>query len=214
VTEGAGPSPLRVDADGRRSAGGRDPARILLVGLRGAGKSTAGRELARTSGRGFVDLDLELEATAGRTIRTLIEQEGEPGLRAREAALLASTLARLEAEAAAAVVATGGGVIERAESRALLRSAFTVYLAAAPEALAARVAADRARDRPGLVSGGPLAEARALLARRDPLYLDVACAVVDAGRPLDVVVSELVALSDSLSGWGRASARPPRPTAP
>ncbi len=167
---------------------------ICLVGLRGAGKSTLGARLAAASGRAFVDLDRAVEGRAGRSIRALFEEQGEAGFRALEARTLAETLALFGAEGAPpAVIATGGGVVERSENRALLRPAFTIYLAASPDVLAARVTGDASSDRPALSEGGPLAEAQALFARRDPLYREVADAVIDASGAIDEVLAALLA---------------------
>lgn len=169
------------------------PRPLCLVGLRGAGKTSVGAALAERLGRPFVDLDRALERRCGRTIPELLA-EGQAAFRQREASVLRFALAFLTGSERGVVIATGGGVVLSPQNRALLREAAqVVYLRAAPEVLAARVAADEAEERPALVEGGPLAEAQALLAERDPLYREVAARVVSAGRPLDEVVDELVA---------------------
>ena len=54
---------------GRR---GSAPERtIALVGLMGVGKSSVGRRLAQRLGMPFADGDVEIEAAAGMTSRTL-----------------------------------------------------------------------------------------------------------------------------------------------
>src|SRR5207247_4598479 len=65
-----------------------------------------------------VDADAPLELRAGRTIRAIFAEEGEAGFREREAALLAE-ICRGQRQ----VVATGGGVILRADNRQRLREA-------------------------------------------------------------------------------------------
>jgi len=131
------------------------------------------------SGRKFVDLDQVLERRMGQSIPQLLAA-GEVGFRRLEADLLRTCLELLcLGTPQASVLATGGGVVEDAGSRQLLRALPVVYLEAAPAVLAARVSAD-AQERPALVSGGPLAEAQALLERRDPLYREVATHVVSA----------------------------------
>jgi shikimate kinase len=166
---------------------------LVLVGLRGAGKSTVGRRVAERLGRPFVDLDCVVEGNAGVTIRSLFAEQGERAFRDLEGSALAETL-RLVPRA---VVATGGGVVLRAENRAALAGTFVVYLAGSPEVLAARVAADpsSADGRPALADGGPLVEATKLLAVRDPLYREVASVVVDVQRSVsEVLEAVLVAL--------------------
>ncbi|MGE0712850.1 MAG: shikimate kinase [Planctomycetota bacterium] len=174
------------------------PPPLCLVGPRGAGKSSAGALLAAALGRAFVDLDRVLERRHRAPVAALL-REGEAGFRARERAALAETLSLLAAGVTrASVLATGGGAVLAPESRALLRTLGRVaYLRAPAEVLGARVARDGAAERPALLAGGPLAEAAAVLAAREPLYLEVAERVVDATRPLEEVVAELVAWGGS-----------------
>ena len=56
---------------------------IYLIGLMGAGKSTAGKMLARTLGRDFYDSDEEIVHRTGASIPTIFEIEGEAGFRER-----------------------------------------------------------------------------------------------------------------------------------
>ncbi|HBP18909.1 MAG TPA: shikimate kinase [Planctomycetes bacterium] len=166
---------------------------LCLVGPRGAGKTSAGALLAERLERTFVDLDRALERRCGRSIPELLA-EGLPAFRQHEASVLEFALAFLSGAERGVVIATGGGVVLLPQNRLLLRQAAEVaYLHADPEVLAARVSADAEEERPPLVEGGPLAEAQAVLAARDPLYREVAGAVVDAARPLPEVVAELVA---------------------
>ena len=141
-----------------------------------------------------MDLDASLEGRAGASIAELFAREGEAGFRERESEHLRTvvTLLCLGTERRC-VIATGGGVVERPENRRLLGALPTLYLHAAPELLAARVAGDAA-ERPALVPGGPLAEARALYERRDPLYREVSQRVISAeDSPAEVAALALAA---------------------
>ena len=85
---------------------------VFLVGPMGAGKSTIGRRLARHFGLAFIDLDDELEARTGASVKLIFELEGEAGFRARESALLAS-----EAEPVVErVLASAAAMFEAGES--------------------------------------------------------------------------------------------------
>lgn len=151
------------------------PANLFLVGMMGAGKTTAGRLLARRLGRHFIDTDHEIEARCGVGIPLIFEIEGEAGFRTREARALEELTARDDI-----VLATGGGAVLRAENRRRLAARGTViYLHALPEALYRRVRSDR--NRPLLATDDPLARLTELYAERDPLYREIADVVVETG---------------------------------
>lgn len=178
---------------------------LYLIGYRGSGKTTAGQVLAGRLGRAFLDADAVLEADAGMTIARIFAAEGEPGFRDRETATLRKLAAR-----PAAVVATGGGVILRAENRELLRATgFVVWLTADPETLWRRIVTDPTTGdrRPNLTAGGGLDEVRAVLAAREPLYRGAAHLTVAAARSPDAVAADIL---PAWEGW----LCPPPPPAP
>jgi shikimate kinase / 3-dehydroquinate synthase len=108
---------------------------LALVGFMGAGKTTVGREVARLTGRPFVDLDEELERRHGPIAR-IFEERGEPEFRVLEAQLAAEVLGADEP----AVVALGGGAVTAEEIRGFLDlRAFTVWLQVSPDEAWARV---------------------------------------------------------------------------
>lgn len=174
---------------------------LALVGPRCSGKTTVGRALAARLGVPFVDLDDELVALAAReghacaSAGELLAAVGEPRFRDLEARALAAALAAGET----AVLATGGGCVERAESRALLRErARAVLLDEDPAVLVRRLRADPT-PRPALEGRDAAAELPAVAARRRPLYLEVARAVVACeGRGADALARELAALWPAL----------------
>ena len=167
------------------------PENIFLVGLMGAGKSTVGRLLARRLSKRFVDTDHEIEKRNGVTIPVIFEIEGEDGFRRREQEVLMDL-----AQEQGLVLSTGGGIVLRPENREALRNhGFVVYLNARPELLAERTKHDRSR--PLLNVEDPLSRLRQLYAVRDPLYRDVAHAVVETGRgaPQQVVQAILAEIT-------------------
>lgn len=173
------------------------PDRMILVGLRGAGKTACGLKLSEIAGAGFVDTDDLVERAAGLTIAQIFEREGENGFRKRESRAVAQLSGRPVPE----VVATGGGVVLRhANRQALSQLGVSVYLRAPAEVLAGRVAGapDTASRRPPLLGQDPAKEMEALTRQREPLYLELAHVVVESDRPVDQVVHRLLALWQSL----------------
>jgi shikimate kinase len=185
------------DTSSRRES--RDGKGLVLVGYRGTGKSTVGRLLAKRTGRPFVDADDEIEARAGRSIRTIFEESGEPAFRDWEERVL-----REVAEAQpGSILATGGGAILREVNRRVLRSfGLVVWLRAEPLVLARRLEEDaRTRStRPALTSAGAIDEIADVLTVRTPLYEEVAHVSVETeGKPAHEVADWI------LETWSRVS---------
>ena len=136
---------------------------VYLTGFMGAGKSAVGRELAARLGLRFVDLDDRIVERAGREIATIFDELGEATFRDLES----EELGRV-ADEAASVVATGGGVVERASNvRRMEATGTVVYLKADFDLLARRAGTDRGPSRP--LFRDPEA-ARRRLRRRRPAY--------------------------------------------
>jgi shikimate kinase len=152
------------------------PQNIFLVGPMGAGKSTIGRQLAEALGYEFLDSDQEIQRRTGVDIPTIFEYEGEEGFRKRERQVI-EDLAQREG----VVLATGGGVVLRADNRQQLAArGFVIYLHCSPEQQYARTSRDR--NRPLLATDDPLQRLRDLMSEREPIYRQVADMVVSTER--------------------------------
>ncbi len=156
-------------------------ARVVLVGLPGAGKSTLARALAERLGCAVLDTDEVLARRVATPAATYLRDAGEERFRAAEVEAL------VEALDADAVVATGAGVVTRADARDLLAGERTLWLDAPDATLLERVAGG---DRP-LLGEHPAAALARLRAERSPLYRAVASAVVDTSGPLDEALERL-----------------------
>ncbi|HEY7773129.1 MAG TPA: shikimate kinase [Marinagarivorans sp.] len=166
---------------------------IVLVGPMGAGKSTVGRLLASRLGFGFVDTDSVIEDRTGADIPWIFDVEGEEGFRNRETAVLQDLLS----EQSPMVIATGGGIVTRAENIPLLRELGQVFfLQASLEQLTARTSKDK--KRPLLQVKDPKAKIEQLLRERTPLYQQAAHAnIVTDVRGAKGVVHQICAHLES-----------------
>lgn len=152
------------------------PNNIFLVGPMGAGKSTVGRQLAKSLNMEFVDCDREIEDRTGVSISIIFDVEGEEGFRKRERAMIEQLTER-----DGIVLATGGGAVLDEENRARLRTrGFAIYLNAPIDLLLERTARDK--HRPLLQTEDPKGKLMALAEEREPLYQQVADMVVKTDR--------------------------------
>lgn len=160
---------------------------VFLVGPMGAGKSTIGRLLAAELNLNFRDSDRVIEERTGADIPWIFDMEGEEGFRERETAVLLELTNEREA-----VIATGGGIVLRAQNREMMKSSgFVCYLTASIEQLVERTARDK--KRPLLQVENPRQKIIDLLALRDPLYHDAADFVVNTDRRSPKAVAQEIA---------------------
>ena len=165
---------------------------LLLIGPRASGKSTVGPRLAGRLGLPFADLDDDALAASGRTsVREVFAADGEPVWRQLETRCLLAWIA-----GPAGILALGGGapvhppITAAIEAMRERGTGWVVLLDVSEAELVRRLAADTG-DRPGLLGDDPVAEVRALLERRRPVYAALADVVVDAAGPPDAVAGEI-----------------------
>src|SRR5215218_5636096 len=169
------------------AAQGRTFAGIALIGLRGAGKSTLGKMLAKHIGWDFVELNKEIEAQNGLSVAEIIALYGQEGFRRMEQAALSQLLARKELM----VLATGGGIVSEPLTFDLILSSFyTIWLKAEPEEHMARVRG-QGDLRPMADDRSAMAELRNILVSREPLYARASAVVDTAGLSVDAAASRL-----------------------
>lgn len=160
---------------------------IYLVGLMGAGKTTIGRQLARTLKIPFYDSDKAIEERTGVDIPTIFEFEGEEGFRNREQKMIQQLT-----EIKGIVMATGGGAVLREENRKLLsENGFVIYLHCDVDKLLERTRRDS--QRPLLNTQDPKERLESLFDQRKPLYISIADFTIDTGilQSKDVVTQIL-----------------------
>ncbi|CBY01360.1 similar to pentafunctional polypeptide AROM [Plenodomus lingam JN3] len=108
---------LSTHSHGSKAASKSADRSIFIIGMRGAGKTTAGGWAARTLGRPLIDLDTALEEHVGMTIPEFISTRGWDGFRDEELQLLKRTV---KEKPTGYVFACGGGIVESPEAREVL----------------------------------------------------------------------------------------------
>ncbi len=180
---------------------------ILLMGLRGSGKSTIGPLLAQRLHKPFIDLDNRTAAYLGHdTVAAAWRQHGEPAFRTAEVECLRAALAEGDS-----VIALGGGTPTAPGAEELLSGPglFLAYLRADGDTLRTRLAATDTTTRPSLTGASMLDEIEQIHAKRDPIYRRLADAVIEvAGHPAEAVVDAIARLQAPTASADQTGASP------
>ena len=184
VARALGTTPAALLAPAETAARARP---IALLGVRGAGKSTVGVQLAKKLGARFVEVEREIEQAAGLPLADVFTLHGEAYYRRVER----EVLTRLLADPAPAVLATGGSIVNDPTNYALLRErAVTIWLRASAEEHWSRVVA-QGDERPMAGNAHAFEELRALLAARGKLYARADHVIDTSARTVRQVVAEV-----------------------
>ena len=178
---------------------GERSGRIALIGLRGAGKTTLGRQLAERLGVPFFDLGVEVEHDSGMSLSEIFSLSGQAAYRRLER----RALERLLERHARAVIETGGSLVsEPGTYELLLGTCLTVWIKATPEEHMSRVIA-QGDERPMAGNDEAMADLRSILAERDPLYAKADAVVDTSGCRAAASLGELLRAVGGRAGRGR-----------
>ncbi len=150
---------------------------IVLIGYRGTGKSQVGAIVADRLKMDCIGMDAEIVKQAGMSIPEIVEKFGWMRFRDMETSVAKDLSAKDHL-----IIDTGGGVIERPENIAMLKSnACIFWLKASVEVIVSRIKDDT--QRPALTDGKTFTEEVAeVLAQRNSKYENAAHYVVDTDR--------------------------------
>jgi len=149
-----------VNKDTSNTSNAQHAIACILIGLRGSGKSTIGRQLASRIGAVFIDLDdLTAQSLGEPTAGQALQAHGQHAFRQAEAQQLKQTLSAITAAKSRVVLALGGGTPTAptaAEQLQTFRSSSTtahlIYLRAKPSTLRSRLATTNLTERPSLTA--------------------------------------------------------------
>lgn len=140
--------------------------RIALIGLRGAGKTTLGKQLAQHHNIPFVQLVAEIEKLAGMEASVIFELSGQSGYRRLEERALTETLSNYPS----CVIEAGGSIVANPNLFSLLLTGCTVvWIRALPEQHMQRVL-DQDDLRPMAGNDDAMSDLRRILMEREPFY--------------------------------------------
>lgn len=147
---------------------------LVLVGYRGAGKSTLAKKISKKIPLQLVSTDQELVRRFGKSIPDFVNELGWEAFRKREKEIVEELAKQHDL-----LVDTGGGVVEDPENiRRLRETGIVFYLEADALTLSRRI--EITGGRPSLTGTASAAdEVAEVLKRRDPLYRAAAHHVVD-----------------------------------
>lgn len=167
---------------------------LILVGPRGSGKTTVGRQLAQQLGWSFIDADHQIVSACGKSIQEIFQTLGEQAFRDLETNFLTGCLDYRQT-----VVSLGGGAVVRAENRQIISSCgIVIFLHADETQLADRIQQDPTSKafRPTLseATEGTLVQQMIQLNKiRQPFYNEVAQWVIDtSGITVTQIVAEII----------------------
>ena len=184
---------------------------IVLIGLPGSGKTTAGRLLSERVGWRFVDLDEEIEKIGGATVKEIYHRTGEHEFRKLESEIVFRVIEEQEtiqkgggadnhAAGAGLIIAAGGGVVLREENVSILRkNGFLVFLDRKPEDISRDIESE----------SRPLFQDRSdsfpqMSQRRRPIYLKSADLVIDMSGGIEAALIDLTIVREVLAEPGYA----------
>jgi XRE family transcriptional regulator, aerobic/anaerobic benzoate catabolism transcriptional regulator len=168
-------------------------ARIALVGLRGAGKSTLGSRAARELRVPFIELDREIEKETGMPLGEIFSLYGQAGYRRIENRVLDRVLREHDR----AIFSVGGGIVSQKESyEHLLSNCFTIWVKAQPEEHMSRVLA-QGDVRPIAEHDQAMEDLRRILESREPLYRKADASLDTSGESVEQSFARLMQLLKS-----------------
>ncbi|MBA7580986.1 Shikimate dehydrogenase (NADP(+)) [subsurface metagenome] len=159
---------------------------IVLIGMRGSGKTAVGRILAQKLGRELVEMDELIVRKAGMSISKIVAQRGWERFRDLEEEVTAEVARRDDI-----INATGGGVVVREQNITKLKqNGLVVWLTANVDTLSKRIGEDDSR--PLLKGKTQQEDIEITLAERQPLYRKAADITIDTEDKTPEAVAELI----------------------
>jgi shikimate kinase len=140
---------------------------IILIGLRGSGKTELGKILSKKLNFNFIDLDEEIKKLVNMEIPKIVEKFGWDFFRKKEHAIVKNLK-----DITKTVIATGGGTVTFERNAKIIKRLGTIiYLNRTPKECLKYIEHDKNNFRPSLtIASNKLTELEELFIVRDPIY--------------------------------------------
>jgi shikimate kinase len=166
---------------------------IILIGVRGSGKSAVGSRLAARLKMKFVDTDDLVEERRGVPIGDIVKSKGWDYFRRLEKSVIEEI-----SKGDHLIIAPGGGAVLDADNvKVLKRNGFVIWLKANQQTLLKRIQNDRGSStrRPTLTGKGTLEEIEETITEREPFYEKASEVQIDTSKlDVEAVVERLLAI--------------------
>jgi shikimate kinase len=166
---------------------------IILIGVRGSGKSAVGSRLAARLKMKFVDTDDLVEERRGVPISDIVKSKGWDHFRRLEK----TVIEEISKEDHLIIAPGGGAVLDADNVKALKRNGFVIWLKANQQTLLKRIQNDRGSStrRPTLTGKGTLEEIEETITEREPFYEKASEVQIDTSKlDVEAVVERLLAI--------------------
>jgi len=165
---------------------------IILIGVRGSGKSAVGSRLAARLQMKFVDTDDLIESKEGY-ISDIVKSKGWDYFRRLEK----SMIEEISKEDHLIIAPGGGAVLDADNVKALKRNGFIIWLKANQQTLLRRIEKDQGSftRRPTLTGKGTLEEIEETISEREPFYEKASDIQIDTSMiDVEAVAKEVLAV--------------------
>jgi shikimate kinase len=139
---------------------------LFLIGYRGTGKTSIGKEVAKKLNIDFIDNDEVIVQLASKKIPEIFATEGEEKFREYETLALTKVI---NERTSPCIISCGGGIITQERNFPLLKNnGLVCLLTADPKTIFNRIYNDK--NRPALTDKNPFEEIVYMLEKRKELY--------------------------------------------
>ncbi len=162
--------------------------RLAFIGLRGAGKSTLGRQVAEKIGLPFQELNDDIEEVSGIPVNEVMALYGVEGYRKLEL----QSLKNIIGSRGSMVLAVAGGIVNEPETyQFLLDNCTTIWLKARPEEHMARVRS-QGDERPMAGNPDAMRQLKNILSEREKSYSRADVVINTSGKSTQQSLSDIL----------------------